>query len=182
MTDNDTIARAKNDIHLLNCKLAALRNEEQRCQQQRLQLETERSRIQAFVEMCEFAQRYGGPIAALPDDSTAQPSSVRVVGPFDPNKLNGAKPVVVAVSDGQLPRRKLKPDDTPPLTQMIVRALEDGISHGHAGLRPRAMADFVRRQWWPDATNTMIGTAAWRMAREGRLARNGGVYSLNGHG
>jgi hypothetical protein len=49
-------------------------------------------------------------------------------------------------------------------------------------LRPPEIADFIRKQWWPDLPTPTISTTAWRMVRSGHLTQQDGRYALNGTG
>jgi hypothetical protein len=162
----DAIARAKDEIFALGRKIEVARNEELRFGQQRTRLEAERSRIQAFVDMCEMAQRFDvAPIHA------GQPA-VTVTSPD--NRLSGSTPKAK-------PRYSpTKPKGAPTVARMIVAALEDAASRGQSQLQPREITEFVRRKWWPNVGGSSISTAVWRMAQNGRLQSNGGgLYRLN---
>lgn len=167
----DAIARAKDEIFALGRKIEVARNEELRFGQQRTRLEAERSRIQAFVDMCEMAQRFDvAPIHA------GQPA-VTVTSPD--NRLSGSKLRTVAYPKAKPRYSPTKPKGAPTVARMIVAALEDAASRGHPQLQPREIADFVRGKWWPNVGGSSISTAAWRMAQNGRLQSNGGLYRLN---
>jgi hypothetical protein len=152
------IARVRDDIHALNCKLAALRNEEQRFQLQRQHMEAERDRLKSFIEMQEIAEHYGA--AALPGVAVEVP------------RLADAPPAPSPT------KRKLKPDGIPTTSVMIITALQET---GRAA-RPPEIADYIRKRWWPKLQTGVIGTAVWHMAQEGKLEKDGGLYKLNGHG
>jgi hypothetical protein len=49
-------------------------------------------------------------------------------------------------------------------------------------LRPTEIADFIRKQWWPDLPTPTISTTVWRMVRSGHLTQQDGRYALNGAG
>ena len=49
-------------------------------------------------------------------------------------------------------------------------------------LRPTEIADFIRKQWWPDLQTPTISTTVWRMVRSGHLTQQDGRYALNGAG
>jgi hypothetical protein len=166
-----TIANARTEIQRLNCQLRELHLEEERCRLKRSRLEAEHARVKAFVEMCELAHRFDVPV------SPAQGGPIVQIVPIDENKPNGVKLVTVEMPKE---RQSRKPANTPPMKQMITAALQDAASHGQDGLKPRAMIDFVREKWWPDARASAVCSTLWQMAHDGALARHGKIYKLNG--
>jgi hypothetical protein len=167
----ETVANARADIVRLNNQLRELHLEAERCQLKKARLESERTRVQSFIELCELAQRFGTP--ALPSQSVPV---VQIV-PVDVTQPNGVKLVTVAVSKEPPTRHKRKPDNIPPMPEMIAAALRDGIE-----LAPVAIADFIRKRWWPDVRSVDVNSSVWRLAQIGRLYKSGSRYRLNGHG
>ena len=169
------IVRAKDEIFALGRKIEVARNEELRFGQQRARMEAERARIQAFVDMCEVASRYG------------DAEEITVAGP-----LAGVKPVVAEVvpftaergpprADAEWKparlRQKRKPDGLPTVIEMVLAILEGE----EAGMRPRDITRIARRKWWPDLQPAAVNAAVWKLAGRGRLEKDGHLYKLNGH-
>jgi len=153
--DQDAIARAKADIAEYDRKINVIRNEEARLESQRRQMESERERIQAFVEMYE---RYAGrtvEVAKMSDQTSAQKIS----------PLPAKKQKVLL---------ERKPEGIPPMTEMITTALKVA----GRGLEPREMTKFIREKWSPHVKGESVSPIAWRMARLGQLKKDGGVYML----
>ena len=153
--DQDAIARAKADIAEYDRKINVIRNEEARLESQRRQMESERERIQAFVEMYE---RYAGrtvEVAKMSDQTSAQKIS----------PLPAKKQKVLL---------ERKPEGIPPMTEMITTALKVA----GRGLEPREMTEFIREKWWPHVKGESVSPIAWRMARLGQLKKEGSVYML----
>jgi hypothetical protein len=151
--DQDAIGRAKADIAEFDRKINVIRNEEARLESQRRQMESERDRIQAFVEMYE---RYAGSGSTQTNEPTEDVPAVRSM-----------KRVRLRFLDR-------KPKDIPPMTEMIVAAIK---SNGR-GLEPREMTEFIRDKWWPHVKGESVGPIAWRMSRAGQLRKEGSFYML----
>jgi hypothetical protein len=162
-TDNDAIARAEADLLEYERKINALMTEEARLDAQRRQLEHERDRVRAFVEMY---QHYTG-------DGTPQTG-----------KESEAKPAKPTTTTTRTKRGRMrvrldrKPDGIPPMTEMITTAIKTGIERGLKGLEPAQMTNFIRNQWWPNVKSESVGPIAWRMAQNGQLKKEGSTYKL----
>jgi hypothetical protein len=72
----------------------------------------------------------------------------------------------------------LKPDNIPPMPEMIVEAIEEGIKSGRRGLTPADITTFVRSKYWPQVTINNVGPIAWRMWKRHQLSKEGAVYGL----
>ncbi len=84
---------------------------------------------------------------------------------------------------GNLVEIRRKPLGLPPVPLMIMEALENAESAGKPGLTPQAMVSYVRNKYWPEAGNPDIGSTAWRMWKDGRLAKpdeNSSIYVIAG--
>ena len=146
------------DIHL----------EEERLRLRRSRLEGEKARVQSLVDMCELAQR-------LADMSATTAPSLHI------ERVAGAKVVVLdklSVPLALSQRCKLKPDGLPSMSAMIIAALKEA---GKAK-KPVEITDYVRKRWWPTVSANTVGTAAWHLAKLGRLTLHDGYYGLNGVG
>jgi hypothetical protein len=87
----------------------------------------------------------------------------------------------VASGIGNLVEVRRKPPGVPPVPDMILEALKEAEAAGKPGLNPHAMVDFVRRKYWKEAGNPDIGSTAWRMWKDGRLAKpdeNSSLYVI----
>ena len=75
---------------------------------------------------------------------------------------------------------RTKPTGIPPVPDMIIEALTEASGNLNVdGLSPSALLTFVRQKYWPEATNQDVGSTAWRMWKDGRLARpSTGIYAL----
>lgn len=77
-----------------------------------------------------------------------------------------------------------KPDDIPPVSEMIEEALAHAHELGRHGLRPAEMLSYIQGKYWPTAYwptagPTDVGPIAWRMWHRSRLARyKDGTYGL----
>jgi hypothetical protein len=148
----DDVDKLKAELHSLNCRIQAERNDEIRHALQRTRLENERAAT--LVRLIDVqAVSAVTPPAAVPQETLT----------------------VVASSP---PRRKLKPDGLPPVSAMVVTALHET---GKAS-RPVEIADFVRRRWWSTVPTEIINTTVWHMAKAGKLISRDGYYGLNGIG
>lgn len=74
--------------------------------------------------------------------------------------------------------RKQKPANVPPVPDMIHKVVANAQAAGFDGLEPRLILKEIQRIWWPDATSESVGPIAWRMSKQGRLVKDGPVYSL----
>lgn len=74
-----------------------------------------------------------------------------------------------------------KPEGTPTTPNMILALLKEAQGHqGKVGLEPREMQILISKRWWPSVKSEDVGPTAWRMWKEGRLAKQGSIYMLKG--
>jgi hypothetical protein len=74
-----------------------------------------------------------------------------------------------------------KPPGIPPVPEMILEALRIAEAEGKPGLNPQGMVLYVRDKYWKEAGNPDIGSTAWRMWKDGRLAKpdeNSSIYVI----
>jgi hypothetical protein len=120
---------------------------------------------------------------------TAERVWLRLFGPFDDEqettdtisqmteaerRQNGADAIDV----------RRKPEGIPPVPEMILEALKEAEGEGKPGLAPQSLLAYVRNKYWPEAGNSDIGSTAWRMWKDGRLAKpdeNSSVYGIARH-
>jgi len=154
----DNVDRLKAELHSLNCHIQAERNDEVRHGLQRIRLENERAAL--LVKLID-----------------AQIASVIVPPPVVAPELPPPLPMPAHAVE-QAVRRKVKPEGLPPVSVMIVTALQ---ATGKAS-RPVEIADYVRKRWWPTLATPVINTQAWHLAKIGKLTCRDGYYGLNGVG
>lgn len=70
----------------------------------------------------------------------------------------------------------VKPAGIPTMPEMIVDALRS--STNPFGFSPKEIMEFIAAKYWPEVRSELVGPIAWRMAKEGRLVKNGAFYSL----
>lgn len=158
---NDDVRQRLDD---LNRQIQVQRNVEMHAAMERARLETQR--IELMSQMLS--------------SSVVPPATIT---PMSPYHIVMQMPMPDNVS--QLPpnppahpadaRRKHKPDGLPSITAMITAVLRET-----PGLRAPEIADFIRKQWWPDLQTPTISTTAWRMLQAGHLVQQDGHYALNG--
>lgn len=71
-----------------------------------------------------------------------------------------------------------KPEGTPTTPNMILALLREAQAHGKKGLEPRDMQISISKRWWPAVKSEDVGPTAWRMWKDGRLAKDGSLYML----
>ena len=168
MIDAVTLAKARSEIGRLNQQLVDIHLEEERLRLRRSRLESEKARVQGLVDLCELTQR-------LAETSEPVAPSLHI------ERVAGARVVVLdkpLVPAAPMGRRKHKPDGLPSMSVMIIAALKEA---GKAE-RPVEITDYVRKHWWPTVSSNTVGTAAWHLAKIGRLTLHDGYYGLNGVG
>jgi hypothetical protein len=189
------ITKAKSDIADLDRKISAIKAEEMRLALQRTGMERERERIKAFADM--YPRYTGSPEPSEDKDVQLAASSQVTSAAQSSLSINGEDHTVTpeskaAVSSGRaeaaqrLPRKAAKrrqalyrkPSGTPKMTDMIAASLRDAHKRGLSGLRPKEMAEFIRQKWWPHLKSEAVSPIAWRMLKQGELAKNGPLYVL----
>jgi hypothetical protein len=71
-----------------------------------------------------------------------------------------------------------KPTNIPTTPSMIIALLREAAGQGKPGLEPREMQISISKRWWPTVKSEDVGPTAWRMWKEGRLAKSGSLYML----
>ncbi|MCA1456402.1 hypothetical protein I6F35_24855 [Bradyrhizobium sp. BRP22] len=71
-----------------------------------------------------------------------------------------------------------KPEGTPTTPNMILALLREAHAQGKQGLEPREMQIAIGKRWWPSVKSEDVGPTAWRMWKDGRLAKDGSVYMI----
>lgn len=71
-----------------------------------------------------------------------------------------------------------KPAGTPTTPNMILALLREAHGQGKLGLEPREMQISISKRWWPSVKSEDVGPTAWRMWKDGRLAKEGSLYML----
>jgi hypothetical protein len=71
-----------------------------------------------------------------------------------------------------------KPAGTPTMPEMIEAVLTEASFQGRHALEPKEIVATIRQKWWPTVTPASVSPIAWRLAKEGRLHKDGSKYSL----
>jgi hypothetical protein len=71
-----------------------------------------------------------------------------------------------------------KPPGTPTTPNMILALLREAEAQGKPGMEPREMQISISKRWWPTVKSEDVGPTAWRMWKDGRLAKEGSLYML----
>jgi hypothetical protein len=85
----------------------------------------------------------------------------------------GAAEIVEALGHGDRSSSSL-----PSLPDLVVEVLRSASLIGEQSLTPQEITARIRAKWSRSVAATSIGPIAWRMARDGRLVRDGGAYAL----
>ncbi|MFI5016029.1 MAG: hypothetical protein ACHQAY_27150 [Hyphomicrobiales bacterium] len=115
--------------------------------------------------------------AELPELITAERVLLRLAGIEVPSPPSAGPDVQ---EDEQF--TKGKPENTPPMTEMIFEALNDAAKRGAPGLEPSGIASYIRGKWWSNAPSTAIGPIAWRMWKRNQIGKRGDLYPLKNSG
>jgi hypothetical protein len=73
-----------------------------------------------------------------------------------------------------------KPANTPTTPNMILALLREAHAQDKPGLEPREMQISISKRWWPSVKSEDVGPTAWRMWKDGRLAKVGSLYMIAG--
>jgi hypothetical protein len=71
-----------------------------------------------------------------------------------------------------------KPLGTPTTPAMIMQLLNEAARQGKPGMEPKDMQLSIARRWWPGVKSEDVAPTAWRMWKDGRLSKDGSVYSI----
>jgi hypothetical protein len=83
---------------------------------------------------------------------------------------------LILKTEAQAIRRK--PENVPPIPDIILEGLKKAEDEGKPGLNPQAMLIYVKEHYWPSAGSSDIGSTMWRMWKDGRLAKPDEASSL----
>jgi hypothetical protein len=167
---SDEAAKLKAELTELNTKCQLARDNEVRFALQRSRLEAERTQL--LVKLVEAMAP-----SVIPTPPAVGPTSPWRVTLQMPTSDNVSRPSPNQPAYPADARRKHKADGLPSIATMITAVLKET-----PGLRPPEIADFIRKQWWPDLPTPTISTTVWRMVRSGHLTQQDGRYALNGTG
>lgn len=73
-----------------------------------------------------------------------------------------------------------KPTNIPTTPNMILALLREAHAQDKPGLEPREMQISISKRWWPSVKSEDVGPTAWRMWKDGRLAKVGSLYMIAG--
>ncbi|MDO9248213.1 MAG: hypothetical protein Q7U11_17250 [Phenylobacterium sp.] len=93
---------------------------------------------------------------------------------LDKRRVEPSEPAASIAMDPE----KRKPDNIPSVPDMILEVLLKPHLLGDPGMEPKDILARIRERWWPEAPSTTVGPIAWRMAKDKRLVKSGGTYSL----
>ncbi len=170
--EDTAVIRAKADLADLDRKIGVIKSEENRLATQRQGLESDRSRVLAFIEMY---QKYAAPLAGAGADRPETPKPNGADHPTDGRRRDR----VSARNSRRRPPVHKKPPGTPTTNEMIFAALCDARERGLPGLAPKGIAAFIRQKWWPHLKGAAVGSAAWRLYQEKQIRKEGDVYALH---
>jgi hypothetical protein len=174
----------KTALENLNRQCQLARDNELRYAVQRSRLEAERAVVlaEAVAALQDKASEPSGPASQI-GPVTAQQNGYRISIAAAKMPLLRLPPLPSSaeVSTPSIPAKSCKPAGLPSVAKMIVAVLEDAAKDGYHGLRPCDLAEVVRKTWWRDVQTKVVNTTAWQMARDGKLAKDGALYKLNGH-
>jgi hypothetical protein len=161
----DEIAQLKAALAALNTQCQLARDNEVRHALQRGRLEAERAQL--LVKLMEAL--------AAPAELVVPPLPVIIREPSPPAIPAGPAPAST--------RRTQRPEGLPTTASMVVTALREAGKPS----RPKEIAAYIRKRWWPDMSVSVISPVVWHMAQDGRLTSHQGRYSvshaaLNGQG
>ena len=72
----------------------------------------------------------------------------------------------------------IKPKGLPTMPTMIIESLQDARTRGQKGLEPKEMGEYIEKKYWPGMPLHIVGPTAWRMHKDGRLAKRESRYFL----
>jgi hypothetical protein len=151
------LAKLQAELVDLNLKCQQARDNEVRYGLQRSRLEAERAQL--LARMIEATQH---PAPAAPYAVTWQ--SAAVLPANQSNKL--------------VTEARYKPDGLPSVSAMVLSVLDNAEA---AGLKPKQIRQRVQERYWPEIPADRVASAAWRLARDGKIHHGNGRYWLNGH-
>jgi TolA-binding protein len=97
------------------------------------------------------------------------------------NNLTGAKRSTSGEADKSKPKNasEARPTGAPAMPVMIFTVLREAYRQGRVGLEPREIADAVdAKEGWGPINRDVIRTRTWRLAKDGKIKKDGTVYSL----
>jgi hypothetical protein len=146
MTD---ISKLRMELDELNIKCQQARDNEVRYGLQRSRLEAERAQL--LAQMVVMVQ---------------QPSALST-----PYAITWQTAALVPTNKPTKPR--IKPEGLPPVSAMVMTVLDNAEA---PGLKPQQIRDRIRAKYWPEAPADRIISAAWKLAKGGKLAYADGYY------
>ena len=176
--EDNAIIRAKADLADLARKIGVIKSEEDRLAGQRQGLESDRSRVLAFIEMY---QKYTAPLSSTGADKgeRVQPEHLKPNGVHHTADSKRHDRMSARHSRKRRPPVHKKPPGTPTTNEMILVALRDAQERGLPGLAPKGIAAFIRQKWWPHLKGAAVGSAAWRLYQEKQIRKEGDFYALH---
>ena len=127
-----------------------------------------------LLEVAELEGRHEVALAYLKQERIELETAVRVFDRFH-DRPDFSDLLPSAKADEPEVR---KPEGIPTMPEMIMGALAEAAIDTGQWMEPKEIVSVIRRRWWPDAPSTSVGPIAWRMAKEGRIKKQGGVYTV----
>jgi hypothetical protein len=118
------------------------------------------SALKSKLSEFEIAERV---LASLGDDAAEENQA---------DRNQDEAPLAAAASSA------VKPDGLPTMPAMILDSLHEARARGQNGLEPREMAEFIEKKYWRGMPLHIVGPTAWRMHKDGRLAKRDSRYFL----
>jgi hypothetical protein len=162
---SNDVFQLKDELQILNGRIQAERNDEVRHGLQRGRLEAERTQL-----LVRLMDAMSAP--ATPSTPAAPPTHSVLVSAAPVPPVHETTASVSAPG-----RQRHKPAGLPTIVEMVVGVLEGEDD----GMRPCDITKIARRKWWPGLRLAAVGAAAWKLHGQGRLAKDGHRYRLNGH-
>jgi hypothetical protein len=97
------------------------------------------------------------------------------VGKFDQKSTHSSQMKTAKTKQSVMPS---KPNGVPTIPDMILTILEKAKEQGHTTIQPKEFLALIRDEWWPEAPAEHVAPTLWRMAKAGRLHKEGDGYSL----
>jgi len=127
-------------------------------------------------EVRDLISRYSAAISMLKREEQDLEIAVQVMdGLLKRPAYRAMLPPIEATADTVEPT---KPVGIPTVPNMIMEALLVASDNGMYGMEPSHVTAFIRDNYWPSVQSQNVAPTMWRMARDGKLTKNGSVYSL----
>lgn len=95
-------------------------------------------------------------------------------------RLSGASGATASAADKPKPKSasEAQAAGSPTMPVMIRTVLREAYRQGRKGLEPKEISDRIDAKGWGPINRDVIRTRTWRLARDGKLTKDGSFYSL----